>query len=223
MKLYFLDPSSRAAINVARLGRYGYDTRKIIIFTAKKLEALIVIGDGSPDDTALGIISYHLNDKVVGMVKPVQTHLSALDQLKIYIARRIKKIMVLIDQDDLTLDNIFDEAVKRMQGIGITVHQEKRGEIPSFRVYECSLPSKRFDIVLVVNGLEDVSTPKHTIEDHLVKAGGIDVVSSSKESWACLRKHEKGDVFRLLQDKDLAPISFPQHFSGCKCLEDINS
>lgn len=219
MKLYFLDPKSKTKINVARLRKSGYDIRRIIVESVKSLDALILICNGTPDDKVLGILSYHIDGgKIVGVVKPEKIHLGALDQLKTYLGPKIQKIMILIDQEDLTLENFFNEALNRMVRIGINVSQEdiSEEEIDRLKVCQCLLVQKGFEVIIVVNGLEEVCTDKHSIEDHLTKAAGIEVTENSKQSWNSLSRNERKDIFRGLKGKrKVIEELFPQQVSGC--------
>jgi len=220
MKLHFLDPKSRTAINVARLRKCEYNIRRIIVEGVKILDALILICNGTPDDMVLGILSYHIDgDKVVGVVKPEKKrHLGALDQLKTYLSPKIQKFMIIIDQEDLTLDKLFDETLNRMERIGINVSNIE--EMDRLKVFQSSLAGKRFEVIIVVNGLEEVCTKNHTIEDHLTKAAGIDVTENSKQSWNSLSQNERKDIFRGLKGKTkVIEELFPQQVSGCKRLK----
>lgn len=222
MRLYFLDPTSRTLINVARLRRCGYDVRRIIAQSVEILNALVVIGNGSPDDKVLGALSYHLDGgTIVGVVKPRgRTGLSVLDQLKTYVSRRIKKIMVLIDRDDSLLEQLFGNALDRIRGIGINVSHIE--EVNNLRVYQCTLGSRQFEVVIVANGLEEVGTTMHTIEDHLTTAAGIQVAENSKQSWNSLGRNRKEEVFRRLKEQGNNVIEklFPQQVCGFRLLED---
>jgi len=222
MRLYFLDPSSRAAVNVTTLRKCGYNVRRIIVESVESLDALVVIGNGSPDDKVLGTLSYHLDGgKVVGVVKPGKmTRLSVLDQLKTYLSPKMKKIMILVDQENLSLDNLFNDALSRIRKIGINVSDIE--EMDRLRVYQCTLADKEFKVIIVVNGLEEVRTQTHAIEDHLTKAAGIDVTENAKQSWNSLAQNERNEVFRELKGKKRDAIEklFPQQVSGCKCLKD---
>jgi hypothetical protein len=228
MKLRFLYPTSRTAINVHRLKRCGYDTSRIIDQDlSASTSQLIVLGNGSPEDKVIGILSYHLDgNNVIAIVKPTSTRLSVLDQLKTYLDLKFEKILLLVDQDDLNLNDLFDEAARRLGEIG--VNAQERGdieEIDRFRVYECALDNKRFEVIIVVSGLEEICASKHTIEDHLTKAAGIDITENSKDSWHAhmhSNPRDEEDVFRLLQNRDVVDVLFSQHISGCKCLENTS-
>jgi len=56
MKIYLLDPKNRIPRNIIRWDR----KLKLGIVTSKaKLEGVILIGNGTPDDIAISLISYH--------------------------------------------------------------------------------------------------------------------------------------------------------------------
>jgi len=219
MRLSLLSPESRTAINVTRLRKYGYDTAKMIVNWVKSLVALVVLANGTPDDKIVGVLSYHLNgDQVVGVVKPTEkTHLSALYELKVYLNLGFNKILVLIDQEDLSLSNLFTRAENTLKEIGINLDAiEEKDRV---RVYQCSLANKKFEIIIVVNGLSEVCTDKHSVEDHLTKAAGIKVSRNSKDSWENLSLNIREDVFRKLKGKikEIEEL-FPQQFYGFKRL-----
>jgi len=221
MRLSFLNPESRTAINVTRLRKYEYETNKIIVDWVKSLVTLVVLADGTPDDQMVGVLSYHLNgNQVVGVVKPTErTHLSVLYELKVYLNLGINKVMVLIDQEDLPLSNLFGQAEDIMKEIGIKL--DTKEEKDRVGVYQCSLASKKFEIIIVVNGLSEVCTDKHSIEDHLTKAAGIEVKGNSKDSWETLKSKHEEEVFRKFKRKrkEIEKL-FPQQVSGFKRLTD---
>ena len=224
MRLYFLDPTSRAAVNITSLRNSGYETRRIIAWEVKGLDSLIVIGNGTPDDKVIGVLSHYLDgNTVTGVVKPKEKMgLSAIDRLKTYLDSKINKIMVLIDQENRLLREFFDEALERLTQIGIDLTVEEE-EMNRLRVCRCSLAGKRFEVIIVVNGLDDISTEKHTIEDHLIKSAGIEAKGSSKNSWNSLSKNEREEVFRKLKGKrGIIEDLFPQQVIGCKRLRNRN-
>lgn len=220
MKLFFLDPSSRLAINIRRLRNYGFNTHNIIASDAgQNPRALIVLGNGSPEDEVIGIISHHLDgNRVVGIVKPTQHHLASLDQLRTYIELNVEKIMIIIDQDDWTLDDLLNTAERRIRDIAISPQSQPDTE-NRVRIYNCMLSNRRFQVIIVVSGLDDFPTKQHTIEDHLLKLAGFDKSDNPKESWRNLSSDERDNVFRRLQDRKVVEAVFPQQTCGCRRLE----
>jgi len=75
MMLYFPEPTSGIAVNVRSKSR---ELRlRVVKDKAERgeLHALVVLGDGSPDDVAVALIARHLNGgaRVVAVVKPEKT------------------------------------------------------------------------------------------------------------------------------------------------------
>lgn len=222
MKLFFLDPTSRLATNIHRLKNCGFNANSIIAQDARQgRQAIIVLGDGSPEDKVLGVISYHLNgNSVIGIAKPIETHLAVLDQLKTYVEEsNAERILIVIDQDNWTLDDIFSAAERRIHGIGIDTLPQEINE-PKVRQYQCTLGYRSFGVIIVVSGLDDFNTTQHMIEDHLLRLAGFDEAENPKQSWReQLDEDERENIFKLFLDKDVVEVTFPQHVSGCGCFE----
>jgi len=223
VRLSFLNPKGRTAINVTRLKRYGYETRNIIVdwTRPKSLVALVVLANGTPDDQIVGVLFYHLNgEQIIGVVKPTEkTHLSVLYELKTYLDLGFTKIMVLIDQEDLTLSDLFIRTENIIKEIGVNL--DAKEDKDRVRLYECSLANKTFEIIIVVNGLSEICTRKHSIEDHLTKAAGIKVVENSKDSWENTNSNIRESIYRELKGKrkEIEAL-FPQQVFGFKRLMD---
>jgi len=123
----------------------------------------------------------------------------------------------LIDQEDTQPNMIFNEAMRRMEIVGINVSVKE--ETNKLRVHQCSLAGRKFEVLVVVNGLEDVDTERHTIEDHLMKGLQMETKGSSKDSWNSLSRDKKKDFLRRLKDRpEVIEKLFPQQIAACKCL-----
>jgi len=221
MRLHPLDQGSSTAINLSRLKNSGYNTSELIVSWAERIDSLIIIGNGTPDDQIIGVLSFNLNGgETVGIVKPQVTGLSVIDLIKTYLAQtKIEKYLILVDQERLTSDELFRNAEKRMSELGIrpSIEEEK----DRVRAYDCSIGSKKFKVFIVVNGLDEVSTDGHTVEDHLIKFLELEVRGTSKETWNSLSSKEKEDTFRKLNgmNEDSIRQLFPQQVHGLKFLE----
>jgi hypothetical protein len=223
MRLYFLDQASRALINVRRLKKHGYDTRIIVALDAETLDKLIILGNGSPEDEIVGIMSNHLNGRrTVGIIKSQSSGIASLDHVRYYASfSNVQKILFIIDQDDNSLSQFFASVSKR---IGRAEPIRDQGENDRVKMYRFHLPQKTVDVIVVASGSDDLDTSHHEIEDHLlVLAGKGPSVNDPKEHWRTLNQDEKQDVFRLLKDRDLFEIVFHQHVCGCIYLGDIGS
>ena len=176
MKLYFLDTTSKTAINVGTLKKSGYNVRRLIASIASTLDTLIVLGDGTPDDKVLGVIFHHLNgNKIVGIVKPQVTRLGAIDQLKVYLKPNINRVMILLDQETTQLTNLIPEITRRIRCEGITIDEENQTETSErLKIYRCSFSNRNFELILVINGIDESPTGNHAIEDHLVKVADLE-------------------------------------------------
>ena len=186
---------------------------------------MIVLGDGTPDDKVLGVIFHHLNgNKIVGIVKPQVTRLGAIDQLKVYLKPNINRVMILLDQETTQLTNLIPEITSRIRCEGITIDEENQTETSErLKIYRCSFSNRNFELILVINGIDESPTGNHAIEDHLVKVADLEEecrrTQNSKETWSSLTRVQQEGIFRSLQSRNLVVDNFPQQVNGCKRLE----
>jgi len=226
LRFYFLSPTSATAKNISRLRKSSYEIRRIMIesIPRKTLDKLIVLCNGTPDDRVLGVLAYHLNgNNIVGITKPIETRLGALGLLASFLnystPLRFKKFLFLIDQETDLPDDLFINAETIMENSGITFIVDE--SFDRGRSYNCSVTGGReFEVVVVVNGLDDIPTTNHCIEDHLAKAKGLRVRGKSKDAWAALSSEEQRLVFRNLKGSvQTVEQLFPQQVHGCRILE----
>jgi len=194
----------------------------------RDLDTLVVIGDGTPDDIAFSIIVFHLNgDKIAGIVKPKEKkRIDCVGLIPAYLKGNIRKIIFLMDQEDDKLSTIYErihEGVKKIATGKIKVIDEESEK--RLKVYECKYGSKEFELILVINGLDEIHTDKHSIEDHLLKAAELLSIEigdfeNSKEAWNSIKdRHE--DIFKKLKKKrKIVEGVFPQQIQGCKYLAE---
>ncbi|MCX9013136.1 MAG: hypothetical protein OIN66_18700 [Candidatus Methanoperedens sp.] len=215
--------TSKLRNNISKDFRY-----KILAETAKEdINSLIVLGNGNIDDLAVPIVCHHLNgNKIVGITKPDgKKRLNALSELPTYISRhKIDKIALIMDQEEDDLDEIFNQAEKKLMDQHIqfdVVNNNNR-----FKQYQCKHGSRTFDFILIISGLNDFHTKTHKIEDHLVKgAFKLSRISEdpqdSKETWNSVDTHTQGEILNgLVKSKSISSEVFPQHFNGLRLLEE---
>jgi hypothetical protein len=221
MRLFFLDPASRTLVNVLRLRRYGFNTRNMVAQNPGTLDKLIILGDGSPEDEIMGILSHHLDgQRIVGIVKSPTAGIAALDNIRYYAQHNVQTILFIVDQDDTSLDRFFQLARERIEQTGRAQLVEDLRDDDRVRMYECCLSNKSVNIIVVASGSEDLNTLNHEIEDHLLVIAGIEShVRDSKTYWRSLGASEREDILRLLKDRDLFEVAFHQHICGCDYLE----
>jgi len=225
MKLYTSDSSNRLATNIARISK-RIKMNVLTKFGPPGLDTLVVIGDGTPDDIVFSIIAFHSEaDKIVGIVKPEIRGFGVIDLIPRYLEGNIRKILVLLDQDDYILSEFYEKLQKRLQKVATSELEindedcEKR-----LRVYNGKYGGKEFELILVINGLDEIRTDQHTIEDHLLKAAeilSIDVgnFENSKKAWQAIPERQL-KIFKELKTKGkLVGTIFQQQVKGCEYLK----
>ncbi|MGQ4915329.1 MAG: hypothetical protein ACP6IU_11395 [Candidatus Asgardarchaeia archaeon] len=112
MKLFPLNPTQRLAINLQKISR-KLKIQAITMKSDDNLKDIVIITNGTPDDIVFSIIAYHQNGrKIIGIVKPEKTRLGAIDSIPKYIKHKIKNLMIIIDQEDEELKNLFAQVEK---------------------------------------------------------------------------------------------------------------
>jgi hypothetical protein len=185
------------------------------------IDSLIVLGDGREDHVVVPLICHHLNrKKTTAIVKPTYTRYAAIQTLKT-IVKKYKTIPFIIDQEDKELSAISEKIMWNLNEIGAVCKEKK--DLSGGRVVcydECILGDHRFKFVVVINGLDDVRSPSHKIEDHLVRLAGVTVQGDSKDAWNGLSEEERLKVFRRISDDmGVTEEVFKQHFEGLRLLE----
>ena len=225
MKLYPLEPISRLAINIARISK---KTRMDVLIKGVNiadLDCLVVIGDGTPDDIAFSIIAFHLNgDKIAGIVKPeMERRYACINLIPTYLKGNIRKILILMDEEDDPLDTIYEKIQRGVEELAtgkVKVIDEETEE--RVRIYTGKYGSRDFVLILVINGLDDIRTDKHSIEDHLLKAAdemlSIDIgdFENSKAAWKSINHNLQLEIFNALKNnREMVKRVFPQQVQGC--------
>jgi hypothetical protein len=193
---------------------------KIVDTKAGKIDFLIVLSNGREDVRVVALLCHHLNgNKTANIVKPTVTRYEAISELKEQYIRKYRQIVFIIDQEGDDLATLRENVRKGLAIIGVSV---KSVEDPFERVlcYDCSLGDHEFRFMVVVSGLDNVKSPTHSIEDHLVMLAGVVGGEDSKELWIGLGRDERLEVFRrVYESKDDAEKFFRQHFDGLGLLE----
>ena len=229
MKLYTLDPNSRLATNITKISRVLKMDVLVKGVDISDLDTIVVIGDGTPDDIAFSLIAYHLNgDKIAGIVKPPgRTGLGVSDLIPTYLKGKVRKIMVLMDQEDEPLNTICERiqnSLKKLAKCKIKIIDEEGKSEKRQKVYKCKYGGKEFELILVINGLDEIHTDKHTIEDHLLKVAEmlsieVEDFENSKEAWKSIEHHHV-EIFKGLKEKrNIVGSVFPQQIKGCEYLK----
>jgi len=204
MKLFPLELPNKPILNISKISR---KIKINVTVPSGSSESIVIISNGSPDDIVFGILSFHSDGKeLVGIVKPPRiTRIAVLDIIKTYLKPRIKKMLILMDQEKDNLNDIFDECKRRLIKNNISITKEE--EELRLKVYDCKYVDREFKIILVINGLDEIDVKKHRIEDHLIKAACLFLkdfkpkVNDSKKAWESLGKRQQIDILRMLKER----------------------
>jgi hypothetical protein len=193
----------------------------VVADKADRIYSLIVLGDGMEDAKVVALTCHHLDgEKTVSIVKPELKRYEAIENVRRYLDnKKYGSISFVLDQEGDKLDKLYNNLENRLTNSGI---RPLCPEIisPRQRVYNCSIGSHEFRLIVVVNGIDEINSDKHTIEDHLIKIAGAGGEGDSKNHWTRLTEAERLETFRkILKNKDIAEKSFQQHFKGIKQLD----
>ncbi len=182
------------------------------------IDRLIVIGDGTPDDIVVTVISYLLDGICnAGLLIPTDKGFGAVRHV-VQVMRTFsgKPIAFVLDQEDLELEDFYKGLSNKFLEFGVTL--EPRGGEGRWREFLARFGSGSSRIIVVVNGLEGYEV--HKIEDHLLALLGVDlkrlpanVRRDSKEAWKLLSSKEENLLITALKKLDRGNLSeyFPQH------------
>jgi len=230
MKLYTLEPGGKLAAKISGISKRIKMNVLIKGVDTTDSDTLVVIGNGTPDDIAFSIIAFHIKvDKIAGIVKPkTERRYGFINLIPTYLKGKVRKILVLMDQEDDTLSTIYErihEGVKKLATDEIKVIDEESEK--RLKVYDCKYGGKEFELIMVINGLDEIHTDKHSIEDHLLKAAeilSIDVgdFDNSKAAWKSINHDRQLKIFKGLKEKrKIVESVFPQQIKGCEYLKSI--
>jgi len=215
MKLSFLYPTSKLATNITKFSR---DFRlEIVTKTSVKISTLVVITNGTPDDLVFTIISHCLDgESTVGILKPEEgTRDSVINLIPTYLGPHTKNILLIMDQEIESLENLLEKCSRKLREKGCRNIREHGNRL---NIYDCELGGKESKVILVINGLDEINTDSHCVEDHLIKFAEMKCKGSSKDSWEKLSKEEQNEIFKKLLDCREIEKIFPQQFKAGQIL-----
>ena len=194
------------------------------------IDKLVMIGNGYPDNIIVAIACYHFNGvDVIGVVKPEFRRIGAIQHIRTYLkqSERIDKILLILDQEDDSLDQLHADIKSNLSGHGFRFNEcgliddklENR-----LLTFDCRFGAKSFRFIVVINGLNNIKAKKHNVEDHLIYTGvklGViknpSCLDNPKDIWNSLDKDvQLGILKRLLNDKSLFQDAF---YPLCKGFE----
>lgn len=192
---------------------------------------LILVGNGSPDDLAIAILSFKFDgENFAWLVRPkIGRNIAALKSLPTLLGSYTGSIVALLDQEDKGLPEFLLEAKGRLQQEHIDVSKESGAG--RLMVLSCKHDGTTFDLVLLINGL-DRPYATHTIEDHLLEAGEVflgrekveglvqKAGNHPKKAWGSLERESQDEVFVGLSQLERVELHkiFPQHCEAFRLL-----
>lgn len=198
------------------------------------VDRLIVLGDGTPDDYAVFLISHHLNGSdTSAIIKPEgKTGTSTFELIRVYLSayRSLKGLLFVLDQEEETPDAISSKLERQVKKSKLAFACRNEPNTEPLRVYDCALGERQLCLILVLNGLPEIPTSKHTVEDHFLKAAaGLKLlslpenISAPKSHWRTkVSSKTKEAVFeKLVESKRLTETTFPQQMRGLEHLKAI--
>jgi len=187
-------------------------------------KVLILVGNGSPDDLAIAILSFKFNgESFAWLVRPkTWRNIAALKSLPVLLDSYTGSILALLDQEKEGVQEFLLKTRETLLREGIKISGE-RGE-GRLRVLSCNYHERPFNLILLINGL-DRPYIVHTIEDHLLEAGKLflgevkveellqKAENHPKKAWGRLERESQDEVFIKLCQLEMVDLNkvFPQH------------
>jgi len=219
--------------NIMELKKADFRIKDLIELGTSSYDTVIVIGNGTPDDIVTTIIAHHMNGtKTAAMIIPeceskqnrsIKRTGDIVLEITIKSSKFMKKfstMLFVIDQETLKLDERFRGIIRRLKGCGVDFTDMDETCNDRVKAFKCKTGDWAFYLVCVVNGLDDVPSERHCIEDHLVKLGNLKLIKNdSKETWWALEKSRQYKILGRLSDKSVVDKFFPQHICAFQLIE----
>ncbi len=216
MKVYPRDPNHRLSIEIMRILRKlrRFDT----LSSFPSNSAGIIVANGSPDNIVIALLCSVLNHEfIVDLLFPSYKHISVFDYIQHYISLGYRSLLVVIDQEDYSLKEQADLISRKL--VSNPIDLSERVAVASLRY-----GGRDARVIIVINGINEQPTSKHTIEDHLVllaKDLGVSISreNNSKSAWRKISREQQLTVFRAILNKDNLKY-FDQQVKALKLLRE---
>ncbi len=220
MKLKPLGTKLKTGMSKKLRRTYSARFRNDVICDTGDADSLVMLGDGDVDDIVIPVICHHLNGTgVAAVAKPEHPRIGALNELQTVVKRvGADKIALIMDQEGDELAQIREQVGARLRRMNVRFQQDE--VLAKVVHYRCTMGSRRFELILIVSGREDVRVRAHKIEDHLVRfIQSPQEFSDSKEVWKKVDEDTRKEVLRKLLEEEACREAFPQHFVGLNLLK----
>ncbi len=97
--------------------------------------------------------------------------------------------------------------------------------VERLRIYKGRYVNKEFELILVINGLDEIYTDKHSIEDHFLKAAekvsiAVGDFENAKAAWKSFSNDQQLKIFKELREhRKLVEAVFLQQVQGCQYIK----
>ena len=199
------DPKTATYNNIITWARL---LRIPIRYTPDSVATIIVLGDGTPDEIVIMVLAHRLNGKTnVGVIKPRYLRAEAIRAIKniaISFRGKISNIILLMDLEDRTQEQILETINKKLAEYGIGHELIERRDM--WWKYLCEIADVRFTLAIILNGLER-EYEKHTIEDHLIELAqhlkicisDIQGLKNPKQAWSKIPHKQRRQILEGLK------------------------
>ena len=225
MRLKPLSPQLEARMKKKLSKLISKDFKNSVLSGDDNISSIIMLGDGDRDDIIVPIVCHHLNgEKTIGITKPVNPRIGSISELPVILRRlSVDKIALVMDQEGDELKQLYKQIEKKLRKMNVRFEKEDVGR--RLVRYICKVGHRKFELILIISGIDEMPLETHKIEDHLLKALSelseteYDV-GDSKEAWEGLGKSTQREVLLKLKDsRNLCLGVFSQHSGGLKLLE----
>jgi len=199
------DPKTATYNNIIKWAR---SLRLPIKYTSDCIKAIIVLGDGTPDEIVIMILAHLLDGKVdAGIVKPKYLRVGAIRAIKniaLSFHGKISDFVLLMDLEDQTQEQILESLNNKLAEYGIGYQVIERQDM--WWKYHCEIANIRFTLTVIINGLEQ-EYEKHTIEDHLLElaqhlkicVSNVQRLKNPKQAWNKIPHKQRKQIFEELK------------------------
>ena len=213
MKTYFLAPDSDLTRNIINFDR-KYKKRDFT-YDGSTYSGAIAITNGTPDDIMTYLLCANLNgEQVTSIFKPEEgTRYGSINGLFDIIGPNVNTLLIVMDQENEPLEIITQHIERILTENGCEISRENKDKILT---YNCTKGPISFRLIAVINGLNQIITEKHCIEDHLIYAGNIRCDGDSKRTWMHLTQTQRDEVIASIVKASRRKIMelFPQQFEA---------
>ena len=152
MKLKPLDPAHKCSARMLATAR-RLRIANVVAQAPGFSDKVVVVADGSPEDEILPILAVALNDdRLVDVSFPIHKSLSVLNIIGAYVDRRYRRIVVVVDQEESNINEIFSDVRKRLS----TQISLESFNVEEHKIYaKGSRSGKSVFVGIAINGLSD--------------------------------------------------------------------